>query len=308
MFMQTAKWKKQGFNKNDLFAAFFLILPNMVVFAIWVLFPVVFTVILSFTDWNFLRPVSETNFTGFDNYARLPSDPWFTASLTNTLVYTVFVVAGQIVFGLFFALILDRQIYVPTIPRILIFIPYITSPVASALIWLSLFHPNWGPVNTFLFDVFGVENPPKWFASSDWALPALMIVGIWKGIGYNAIIFLAGLQSIPDELHEAAAIDGAGWLDRVRAITIPLLQPTTFFLLITGIINAFRVFELVAVLTQGGPGTATVMIAYHIYRVGFSFYQMGYASAAGMVMLILVFTFTLIQWRIQARQLKYLSD
>ena len=306
--MQTTKRRKREFNRNDILAALFLILPNMLVFSIWVLFPVISTVVLSFTDWNFLKPLSEIGFVGLGNYARLPSDVWFTDSLKNTLVYTVFVVSGQISLGLFFALILDRQVYLPTIPRILIFIPYITSPVASALIWLSLFHPNWGPVNTFLFDVFGVVNPPKWFASTDWALPALMIVGIWKGIGYNAIIFLAGLQSIPDELHEVAAIDGANWLDRVRAITIPLLRPTTFFLLITGVINAFRVFELVAVLTQGGPGTATVMIAYHIYRVGFAFYQMGYASAAGMVMLIIVFVFTLIQWRIQSHQLKYLSD
>jgi multiple sugar transport system permease protein len=305
LFKQKSSKKKNG-NKKEILASYALIFPNMVVFSIWVLFPVIFTMILSFTDWNFLRPLNEIQFVGFENYVRLPDDVWFTDSLINTLQYTLVVVSGQILFGLFFALILDRQVYLPTIPRILIFIPYITSPVASALIWLSLFNPNWGPVNTFLYDVFGIMDPPKWFASTDWALPALMIVGIWKGIGYNAIIFLAGLQSVPDELQEAAAIDGANWFNRVRSITIPLLKPTTFFLVITGIINAFRVFDLVAVLTQGGPGTATVMIAYHIYRVGFSFYQMGYASAAGMIMLIIVFIFTLIQWRIQAKQLNYL--
>lgn len=294
--------------KREQITAWLLIAPNMIIFSVWILFPIVFTVALSFTEWNFLEGLNDVRFIGVENYVNLPNDIWFTDSIINTGLYALVVVPGQMLFGLIFALILDRQVYLPALARVLIFIPYITSPVAAAAIWLVLFHPNWGPVNVFLYDIFGIVDPPKWLASSNWALPALIIVGIWKGMGYSAIIFLAGLQSIPDNLYEVSSIDGAGWFTQLRKITIPLLAPTTFFLLITGVINAFRVFELVAVMTQGGPGTSTVVIAYHIYRTGFSFYRMGYASAAAVVMLIIVFVFTAIQWRIQARQTRYMTE
>lgn len=300
--------QKVSLKFKDSIAAYLLILPNMTVFVLWVLFPVVFTFVLSFTEWNFLEGLDGARFIGLSNYQNLPGDPWFTDSMVNTIIYTAVVVPCTMALGLFFALLLDKQVYFPVIPRILIFIPYITSPVAIAAIWMTLFSPNWGPVNVFLFDNFGIEDPPKWFASSNWALPALIIVTIWKGMGYNALIYLAGLQSIPEDLYEVAAIDGAGWFKRFTSITLPLLSPTTFFLGITGVMTSFRVFELVAVITQGGPGTSTTVIAYSIYRAAFSFYRMGYASAMAVVMLIIVMIFTLIQWRIQQRQTQFLRD
>lgn len=293
---------------RDSVTAYLLILPNMAVFALWVLLPVIFTFFLSFTEWNFLEGIDGARLVGFDNYMELGSDPWFTDSMTNTVIYTLAVVPLSMMFGLFFALILDNQVYLPVIPRILIFIPYVTSPIAIAAIWMTLFSPNWGPVNVFLYDTFGIADPPKWFASSDWALPALVIVTVWKGMGYNALIYLAGLQSIPEDLYEVAAIDGAGWFTRFRKITLPLLSLTTFFLGITGVMSSFRVFELVAVITQGGPGTSTTVIAYSIYRSGFTFYRMGYASSMAVIMLIVVMAFTLFQWRIQQRQTQFMRD
>lgn len=309
-YLVTTQPRKNRFSLKlkDNFMAYLLIFPNMAVFALWVLFPVIFTFVLSFTEWNFLEGLEGAKFIGVNNYVNLVDDPWFTDSMINTIIYTAVTVPVTMALGLFFALLLDRQVYLPVLPRIMLFIPYITSPVAIAAIWMTLFSPNWGPINVFLYDVFGIENPPTWFASSDWALPALMVVTIWKGIGYNALIYLAGLQSIPEDLYEVAAIDGAGWWRRFISITLPLLSPTTFFLGITGVMTSFRVFELVAVITQGGPGTSTTVIAYSIYRAGFSFYRMGYASAMAVIMLIIVMIFTFIQWRIQQRQTQFMRD
>lgn len=306
--IKPKKTKRSSLRMKDNLAAYLLIFPNMAVFVLWVLLPVIFTFFLSFTEWNFLEGIDNVRFLGVDNYRNLMDDPWFTDSMINTTLYTIVVVPVTMALGLFFALLLDKQVYLPVIPRILIFIPYITSPVAIAAIWMTLFSPNWGPINVFLFDTFGIEDPPTWFASSNWALPALMIVTIWKGIGYNALIYLAGLQSIPESLYEVAAIDGAGWWTRFKSVTLPLLSPTTFFLGITGVMTSFRVFELVAVITQGGPGTSTTVIAYSIYRAGFSFYRMGYASAMAVIMLIIVISFTYVQWRIQQRQTRFMRD
>jgi multiple sugar transport system permease protein len=293
-------------NWGDALTGYLFIAPNMLVFLVWVLLPILFSVYLSFTQWDFIAGVEGIEFVGLKNYERLPGDEWFAASLRNTVQYTMAVVPLQLVSGLFFAMVMNGKVYFSPLIRGLLFVPYITSPVAVAAVWLSLFHPRGGPVNQVLY-MLGITNLPGWFASSDWAMLGIIIVGVWAGLGYNALIFLAGLQSVPEDLYEASAIDGASaWVSFTR-ITVPMISPTIFFLAITGVIQSFNVFELVAVMTQGGPGTATTMLAYYIYRSGFVFHEMGYASTMAVVMLVIVFIITIVQWYFNRKYTSFLQ-
>ena len=182
--------------------------------------------------------------------------------------------------------------------------PYISSIVAIAVVWQVLFNPTEGPINQFLFSL-GVENPPKWIADPNFALISLMIIQIWASIGFNMIIYLAGLQSIPKELYEAANMDGATPLDKFKHIMLPTLSPTTFFLLITGIIATFKVFDLIAVLTKGGPINSTTMLVWHLYDSAFVNLKIGYASAIAVVLFFFVLLITLIQWGLQKKWVNY---
>jgi multiple sugar transport system permease protein len=152
----------------------------------------------------------------------------------------------------------------------------------------------------------GISDPPKWIASSKWALPAVMIMSVWGGLGYNTVIYLAGLQGIPKELYESADIDGANWWHKLIRITIPMLSPTTFFLLITNIISSFQVFGQINIMTQGGPGTSTTVIAYYIYLSGFRYYKMGYSASMAWFLFIAIFIVTLIQWKGQKKWVNYM--
>lgn len=280
--------------RNEALAGYLLIAPNLLIYAIFVVIPVIMSFILAFTDWNFVGGFEKLKFVGFANFADLPTDRWFTDSLRNNLVYTL-VVPITMAFGLMFALMLNRFAYIRNILRSMIFMPYITSSIAIAAVWLVIFHPSYGPINSFLMSI-GIENPPKWLGSSLWALPTVMFINVWGGFGYNMVIYLAGLQGIPQELYEAAEIDGASAWNKFVYVIFPLLTPTTFFLLVTGVIGSFKVFDIINVMTQGGPGTATTMLAFNVYRTGFVFYKMGYASSIAWVLMIIVAIITIIQW------------
>lgn len=280
--------------RKDALAAYALIAPNLIIYSIFVVLPVIASFLLSFSDWNFISGFNNLKFVGVENFTALVRDEWFTSSLRNNLVFTL-TVPVTMALGLLFAVLLNRFVFARGLIRSLIFMPYITSSIAIAIVWLVIFHPTYGPVNSFL-NAIGVMNPPKWTGSVLWALPTIMFVTVWAGLGYNMVIFLAGLQTIPKELYEAADIDGAGPLAQFRFITFPLLAPTSFFLLITGIIGSFKAFDLINVMTQGGPGTATTMLAFNVYRQGFVFYKMGYASAVAWVLMVIVFVITMFQW------------
>ena len=185
-----------------------------------------------------------------------------------------------------------------------VFIPYIASIVASAVIWRVILHPSYGPVTQFLL-ALGVREPPKWFADIHWALPSVIAFSIWQQLGYMIVVYLAGIKGVPVELYESASIDGASELRKFFRITVPMVSPTTFFLVIMGIIGSFKAFDQISILTQGGPGTATTVIAYYIYRTAFEFYNMGFASSAAWIMFIMIFIVTLIQWRYQKKWVNY---
>ena len=282
-------------------AAWLFLLPSLVLFLAFTAAPVIWAFLISFTHWDlFTAP----HFAWLDNYVALANDPIFRQVLGNTGVFVAAAVPLEMVLGLVCALGLNRNIRGQTALRVVYFLPVVTSTVAAALVWAWLFNSNFGLINDAL-SLLGVADLPKWLASSRWAMPAVITVFVWQNLGYAMVIFLAGLQNIRPDVYEAAALDGATGWSRFWHITLPLLSPMTFFVLIISIISSFQVFDLVFVMTKAGPSNATNTLVYFIYQNGFVFYQMGYSSAAAMVLFLIVLVLTLIQYRLQDRWVHY---
>jgi multiple sugar transport system permease protein len=263
--------------------------------------PVISAFVISFTQWDLFTAI---DFVGLGNYVALWNDPIFRQVLGNTAYYVLGSVPVQMALALAAALALNRGIRGQTFFRVVYFLPVVTSTVAAALVWAWLFNSNYGLINALL-SLVGVTDLPKWLASSRWAMPAVIIVSIWQNMGYAMVLFLAGLQNIRQDVYDAAALDGSQGWTRFITITLPLLSPTTFFVLIISIIGSFQVFELVFVMTKAGPANATNTLVYYIYQNGFQFYQMGYASAAAMVLFLIVLVLTLVQYGLQNRWVHY---
>jgi multiple sugar transport system permease protein len=281
--------------------AWLFLLPSFALFAVFTALPVVSAFLISFTHWDLFNPAK---FAWLDNYLTLWNDPIFRQVLGNTAYYVLLAVPLQMLLGLLCALGLNRAIPGQTFFRVVYFLPVVTSTVAAGLVWAWLFNSNFGLINMGL-SLVGVNALPKWLISSQWAMPAVITVSIWQNLGYAMVLFLAGLQNIRQDVYEAAALDGATGRKRLFYITLPLLSPMTFFVLIISIIGSFQVFELVFVMTKAGPANATNTLVYYIYQNGFMFYQMGYASAAAMVLFLIVLVATLIQYRLQDRWVHY---
>jgi multiple sugar transport system permease protein len=282
-------------------AAWLFLAPSLVLFAIFTAIPVISAFFISFTQWNLFN---EVTWVGLGNYLELAKDEIFAKVLGNTAYFVLVSVPVQIVLALLCALVLNRGIKGQTFFRVVYFLPVVTSTIAAALVWAWLFNSNFGLINAAL-SLVGVTDLPKWMGSTRWAMPAIIIVSIWQNLGYAMVLFLAGLQNIGKDVHDAAALDGATGWDRFWHITLPLLSPTTFFVLVISIIGSFQVFELVLVMTKAGPANATNTLVYYIYQNGFQFYQMGYASAAAMVLFLIVLAFTLVQYKLQRRWVHY---
>ncbi|MBO9609908.1 MAG: sugar ABC transporter permease [Paenibacillaceae bacterium] len=279
-------------------------MPSVAGFGLLTLVPILFSLAISFTDWNFLNGLTHFRFVGITNFARMWSDEWFLASIRNNFVYTGVTVPATMALAIVMATGLNRGLFLQKTIRLMVFMPYITSVVAVSIVWSILYHPTLGPINELL-RFAGVSDPPGWLSTTAWALPGVMLMGIWSHVGYNVVIYLAGLQNIPKDLYEAATIDGAGPFASFRYITLPMLSPTTFFVLIINIIQSFQVFGAIYVMTQGGPGHATSVLTFYIYQTGFQFYDMGYASAMAWIMFLLIFAVTAIQWTWQKRWVNY---
>ena len=289
---------------NEIGAGLLFVLPSLLGFIVFFLFPVLFSLLLSFSKWDMASGFSNIKFVGIENFKDIFTEVWFTDSMKNSLIFTVATVIIGTSLSLVLAVILNRMVYFKSSFKVMFFMPYISSAVAIAIVWMVVLQPTYGPVNQFLRSV-GMQNPPNWLADVHWALPALIAMYIWQNLGYNMVVYMAGLSAISGDLYEAAEIDGANGLKKFTTITIPMVSPTTFFLVIIGIINSFKVFDQVQVLTQGGPGTSTTMLALYIYREAFQFYKMGYASAAAWAMFVIVFIVTIIQWRGQKKWVTY---
>jgi multiple sugar transport system permease protein len=273
------------------------LLPAMVYFAIFTGFPLVYGFWVSLQEWNMMSP--RMTFIGADNYLALLDDHTFRESLSNTAVFTAGIVVCVIVFSFLVAVLLNQKIRSMTFFRGVFYSPAVTSVVAISVVWLWILDPEYGLINQVLHGVGAVG--PRWLADSNWVLLGLIMTAAWRNIGYFAVVFLAGLQGIDQMYYEAASIDGANWWGRFRHITVPMLMPTTFFVLVMTVITSFQVFALVYVMTGGGPGGASSVIVFYLYKQAFVYFRMGYASAVGYVLFAIIFALTLIQFRFLGR-------
>jgi multiple sugar transport system permease protein len=279
------------------------ILPNIIGMLCFTLFPIVISLIISFTNWDFTKGIGNWKFVGFKNYIDIWSDGWFTMAMRNSLLYAFVTVPLCLSLSLVLAVIIDSACRAKTALRLAMFVPHISNVVAVSIVWVMMFSP-WGPFTRFI-QLLGVRNPPQWLADYNWALPAVMLMAVWGGLGYNILIYTASIQGLPQELYEAADIDGASEIRKFFKLTIPLLSPTIFFLVITGFIGAFQVFGQVQVMTNGGPGNSTSVLVFYIYRSAFTFYKMGYGAAMSWVLFAILFIVTMIQWRGQKKWVGY---
>ncbi|WP_312096309.1 sugar ABC transporter permease [Niallia sp.] len=289
--------------KNENWVGVGFVSPMLIGVSILVLLPIFATFILSFADWSFITNISQLKWVGLQNFVDLFQDKIFLRSLLNNAIFILTVPICMII-SLFLAIAIDRNVYFKSYFKVAFFMPYISSVVAIAVVWQVLFHPSLGPINQFLMSL-GIENPPKWIADPNFALVSIMFIQIWISIGFNMIIYLAALQSIPRDLYEAADIDGASAWVKFKNITLPMVSPTTFFLLITGIISTFKVFDLISVLTKGGPMHSTSMIVWNLYDTAFVNLDIGHSSAMAVILFFIVFAITLIQWIGQKKWVNY---
>lgn len=278
--------------RRELLWAILFLLPNLLIFLTFNVGPLLFSLAMTVMDWQLVKPPT---FTGSANIERLWGDEVFWTALGNTASYVVMYVPAVVVLAFLVAVVLDRKLRGITFYRTAFFTPSIVLFVSVAMLWQWLYEPQHGLVN-FVLGKVGVYGP-DWLGSKQWALPALVLVNIWRHVGYYALIYLAGLQAIPDEFHEAARVDGADALQRLWYITIPMLFPTTFFVLVTVFIASFQVFGEVFVMTKGGPGYSTTTIVYLVYKAGFETFRMGYAALLAWVLFSIIFVVTLFQWR-----------
>lgn len=270
-------------------------LPFIIGFLAFWLYPMAYSVYLVFQDWDLLSPPT---FVGLDNFTKLLTDESIGISLFNTSYFTFIGVPLQLVLALGLALLLNVKVKGLAIYRTLFYLPAMTPIVASAVVWLQILHPEFGILNSFLRNL-GIE-PVNWLFEPRAAKPAFILMTLWS-VGPQMVIFLAGLQGVPQSLYEAAAMDGASRLQQFWRITLPMISSITFFNLVVGIIASFQVFTTAFVMTQGGPQNATLFLVLYLYRNGFQYFKMGYASAIAWMLFLLIVFFTVLQFRLARR-------
>lgn len=280
--------KKKSGNDN---IGYLFLLPNFLIYGLFILVPLLYSVFYSFTNFNLF----EWEFVGLRNYKFMFNDDHFIKALMNTAKYTVGSIFISMILGLFLAISLNSDIWGKKIFRPLFFIPNTVSVIAASMAWLYIYNNNVGILNIFLSSI----GLPKrnWLLDIDLALNSIIVVGIWASMGYNMIVYLAGLQTIPGYLYEAARIDGASGIRQFFSITLPMLAPTTFFLFVMGTIRSFQVFGQVYAMTNGGPMNSTTTIVHQIYLNGFEGYKMGYASAQAVFLLIATILITMLTFK-----------
>ena len=286
--------------RNEARWGYLLIAPMMIGFAVFFLIALGASLFLSLTSWDML---SSPVWTGLDNYRTILQDAEFRTALWNTLAIAVPNVVLRLVCALALALALNSNIRFRAFYRVLFFLPVLTMPVAIGTIWKWLYDPAFGPINGILGRL-GLPQP-EWLSEPKTAVVAVVVVLLWSGLGYDMIIFLAGLQAIPRDYYDAAALDGAGAWQRFRDITLPLLTPTTFFLSVIGVIFSLQVFDLVYVMTRLGQSNGLPTVVYYVYEEGFRNFRMGYAITVAWVLLAMILIFTLVQFRLQRRWVNY---
>jgi multiple sugar transport system permease protein len=282
--------------------AYLFLTPGLIHFAIFTLFAVGFAFFISFHDWNIIR--SEKIFVGLENYIRLFRDARFHRAVLNTFLFLAGVPLN-LASGLAVALLLNTKVRGQGIFRTMYYLPVVTPLVVSSIIWKWVYQGDYGLLNYYLLKLGIIQEKIAWLADPDLALPALIIMGVWGGTGSTMVIYLAGLQSIPEEMYDAAKVDGANSFQRLLFVTIPLLAPTTFFLFITSVIGTFQIFTQVYIMTNGGPLNRTTTIGYYLYDKAFRQLDMGYATAMAFGLFAMIFVFTLLQMKVTRGDIQY---
>lgn len=268
------------------------ILPALFGTFVFIIIPVFFSFGLSFVEWDLLTPAK---FVGIDNYINVFTNSLFAKILLNTFVYAVSTSIFAVIIPLVLACVMNSKIRGSEFFKTAYFLPFVTPMIVVAIIWQWIFDPNIGVMNHFL------HVHVNWLYDTNFAMPALIIVSVWKLIGYNMVIFLAGLSALNQSLFEAARIDGANSFDTFRFVTVPLLSPTIFFVVVITCISSFQVFDLIYMMTQGGPLDSTNVLVYAVYKNAFEYFKVGYASALAYVLFAIIFILTLIQWKLRKK-------
>ncbi len=274
--------------------------PAIVIFTAFIFAPMAVAFFISLQKWNLLSPMQ---FVGFANYGKMLGSDHFWNSVRVSLLYVLGTVPVSIGLAMIFAIMLNTIIHGVAFFRIMIYLPVVTSMAAAAIVFQYIFEPTFGLAN-YILDVVGLPRL-MWLNDPNQALVAVVIVGIWKRVGYNTIILLAGLQAIPAYYYEAATIDGASRMQMIRRITIPLLSPVTFFVTVMQIIASLRVFTSIVIMTEGGPARGTDVLPYFLYKNAFQYHKMGYASAVAYFLFAGIFIFTLAQFRFGEKRVHY---
>jgi len=273
-------------------AGWLMVTPAVAHIGLWTALPVLATFALSLTDYNIF---DAPRWIGIDNYIQIWNDPTFRLATWNTVVYTFWTVPVSMAIAMVIAVALNQNLWLRTWYRTAFFLPQVTATVAIAMVWLWIYNPQQGLLNAAL-SVIGIPGQ-AWLANPDWSLWAVILVGAWQGIGIKMLIYIAALQNVDNSLYEAASVDGASVVRKFFAITLPMLKPATFFVLVISIIGAFQVFDQIYVLTDGGPANATTMMTYEVYRSAFQNFQMGLASAQSVCLFAFLLVMTLISRR-----------
>jgi ABC-type sugar transport system permease subunit len=278
-----------------------LVGPNLLLFSVFTYWPLIYNGYLSFVRWDLLAPVKI--WVGLANYTHLFNSAGFTRILLNTSIFTFGSVAAICLLGLGIALLLNQKLRARDAVRGIVFSPVMLSGAAIGIVWIYIFDPRYGLLDMLIRGVG--SRSPNWLLDPSWALTAVIIVHVWKNLGYAVVIFLAGLQAIPRELYEAALVDGAGSWARFRAVTLPGLSPVVFFLMLTTILAGFQSFDIIKVMTNGGPVDSTTTLIYYLYEEGFVAFNAGRAGVAAMVLFLVMLTFTVVQMRYNEKNVHY---
>ncbi len=278
-----------------------MVAPAMLIFCMFFIYPIFYMMYLSLFEWNFISP--DKTFVGLQNFIDLFRDDEFLQVLKNSFIYTFLTVSLTIGISLLLALWLNRSGFMYSLVQGAIFSPHIISLVSISLLWSWLMDPEYGLLN-WVIGLFGFEKL-QWLNHPDTALLSLVLVAVWKGVGFNTLVFIAGLQNIPKDIYEAAALDRTKPWTFFFKILLPMLSPTIFFLVIIGMINSFQVFETIYIMTQGGPVNSTNTLVYYIYQYGFEFFKIGYASAAGVILLVILGVLTILYFRLLSKRVHY---
>jgi multiple sugar transport system permease protein/sn-glycerol 3-phosphate transport system permease protein len=278
-----------------------LVGPNLLLFGIFTFWPLIYNAYLSFVQWDLLSPIK--TWVGLSNYRSMLTDADFRYVLFNTFYFTGASVVVTTVLALALALLLNQPLRGRNGVRTVLFAPVVLSGAAIGIVWIYVFDPSFGVLSTML-GWFGIASP-NWLVDPRWAMPAVIIVYVWKNVGYAMVIFIAGLQAIPRELYEAARVDGANAWQRFRNVTLPGLSPVMFFLLLTGVLSSFQAFDIIKTMTNGGPVDATNTLVFYMYEQGFVAFNAGRAGVAAVLLFGIMLAFTLVQMRFAERRVTY---